>query len=476
MRISFLVPIFVPISEKGLIMTKNDFNYNVLFFPDKENTTATAENVFIETDKKGKVKYYNYDAKLRVRIRWSAGVLNFNLGERIELAKWSTATQNCNIGTSHGKKKRTAKEINTKIATVSNYIDSIFNEFEQQNIVPTVEQYRSRYNKAEQNIKEKTFFDYYDMFVSEQSTQNSWKYATLQKFATIKNHLSDFGQKTKKLNFDTFNKEGLNSFVSYLRDIKDMRNTTIQKNIAFLKWFLKWAKDNGHHTNEAFTTFAPKMPKAEKKVIFLDWTELMTVYNFDLSKATTTDKNGNKTALLPDNIKALERVRDVFCFCCFTSLRYSDVENLKRTDIKNGEISITTIKTDDTLTIELNDYSSAILAKYQSEVYPENRALPVISNQKMNDHLKQLGEVCGLNTPITITYYKGAKRFDEVYLKHDLLSTHCGRRTFICNALMLGIAPITVMKWTGHSDYKSMQPYIDVADAEKKKAMSLFNR
>lgn len=94
----------------------------------------------------------------------------------------------------------------------------------------------------------------------------------------------------------------------------------------------------------------------------------------------------------------------------------------------------------------------------------------------MNDHLKQMGEVCGLKTPITITYYKGAKRFDEVYPKHELLSTHCGRRTFICNALMLGIAPITVMKWTGHSDYKSMQPYIDVADAEKKKAMSLFNR
>ena len=41
---------------------------------------------------------------------------------------------------------------------------------------------------------------------------------------------------------------------------------------------------------------------------------------------------------------------------------------------------------------------------------------------------------------------------------------------------MMGITPNVVMKWTGHSDYKSMKPYIDIADNEKKKAMSLFNK
>ena len=113
--------------------------------------------------------------------------------------------------------------------------------------------------------------------------------------------------------------------------------------------------------------------------------------------------------------------------------------------------------------------------KYANVTYPQNKALPVISNAKMNDHLKDMGEVCGLNTPIAITYYKGAERFDEVYPKYELIGTHCGRRTFICCALAMGIAPQTVMKWTGHSDYKSMKPYIDIADTEKKKAMSLFN-
>lgn len=251
-----------------------------------------------------------------------------------------------------------------------------------------------------------------------------------------------------------------------------MRNSTILKQIKFLKWFLKWAVGAGYNKNLAFTSFSPNLKISEKKVIFLDWTELMAVYNLDFSIA----KDNDGTILEPETVKALDRVRDVFCFCCFTSLRYSDVANLKRTDIKANEIVITTIKTSDTLTIELNDYSREILARYESEVYPNNKALPVISNQKMNDRLKEVAELCGLDTPITITYYKGNKRIDEVYPKYALIGTHCGRRTFICNALSLGIAPQTVMKWTGHSDYKSMKPYIDIADAEKKKAMSLFNR
>ncbi len=31
------------------------------------------------------------------------------------------------------------------------------------------------------------------------------------------------------------------------------------------------------------------------------------------------------------------------------------------------------------------------------------------------------------------------------------------------------------MKWTGHSDYKAMKPYIDIADSIKANAMSRFD-
>ena len=41
---------------------------------------------------------------------------------------------------------------------------------------------------------------------------------------------------------------------------------------------------------------------------------------------------------------------------------------------------------------------------------------------------------------------------------------------------MLGISPQIVMKWTGHSDYAAMKPYIEIADNAKKDAMSLFDK
>ena len=99
----------------------------------------------------------------------------------------------------------------------------------------------------------------------------------------------------------------------------------------------------------------------------------------------------------------------------------------------------------------------------------------MITNQKMNDYLKELAEIAEITEPIRETYYKGNERIDEVTPKHTLLSTHAGRRTFICNALALGIPPQVVMKWTGHSDYKAMKPYIDIADQTKINAMEKFN-
>ena len=81
-----------------------------------------------------------------------------------------------------------------------------------------------------------------------------------------------------------------------------------------------------------------------------------------------------------------------------------------------------------------------------------------------------------INEPVRETYYKGNQRIDEVAPKYALLGTHAGRRTFICNALALGISPQVVMKWTGHNDYKAMKPYINIADDIKVSAMDKFNQ
>ena len=92
----------------------------------------------------------------------------------------------------------------------------------------------------------------------------------------------------------------------------------------------------------------------------------------------------------------------------------------------------------------------------------------------MNQYLKELGELCGFNEPITRMCFRAGARVEETYPKYEMLSTHAGRRTFICLALSSGIPPQVVMKWTGHCDYKSMKPYIDIAGKTKSDAMNTF--
>jgi integrase len=297
----------------------------------------------------------------------------------------------------------------------------------------------------------------FDEFVRECGKQNNWTHATYEKFAAVKNHLTNFNP---AITFEYFDEFGLNEYVYFLRDVKNLRNSTIGKLLGFLKWFLRWSMRKGYNNNMAFESYKPKLKNTQKKVIFLTWDELNRLRNYQILESK----------------KYLERVRDVFLFCCFTGLRHSDVYNLKRSDIKENHIEVTTIKTADNLIIELNNHSKIILDKYKDVAFEHDKALPVISNQKMNDYIKELGELAEINEPVRETYYKGNQRIDEVTPKYALLGTHCGRRTFICNALSLGIPPQVVMKWTGHSDYKAMKPYIDIADDIKANAMDKFNQ
>ena len=95
----------------------------------------------------------------------------------------------------------------------------------------------------------------------------------------------------------------------------------------------------------------------------------------------------------------------------------------------------------------------------------------------MNDYLKELGELAEINEPVSETYYKGSSR----YRHHYHPNTHCwvpmpGEGLSSVTALALGIPAQVVMKWTGHSDYKAMKPYIDIADDVKASAMNKFNQ
>ena len=401
---------------------------------------------------------------IRMRVNFASKRIEFTTGYRIDAAKWDSDKQRVRNGCTN-KLKQSASEINASLLGYYTEVQEIFKKFEVEEIMPTPEQIKEAFNALHRPIEEvkprkstpNAFYKVFDEFVRDCGRQNDWTDSTYEKFAAVKNHLMNFRD---GLTFDFFDEKGLNDYVTYLRDVKEMRNSTIGKQLSFLKWFLRWAFKKGLHQNNAYDSYKPKLKSTQKKIIFLTWEELNKLREFEIPAAK----------------QALDRVRDVFLFQCFTGLRYSDVFNLRRSDIKGDHIEVTTVKTSDSLIIELNKHSKAILDKYKDVAFEDDKVLPVITNQKMNDYLKELAELAGIDEPVRQTYYRGNERIDEVTPKYALLGTHAGRRTFICNALALGIPPQVVMKWTGHSDYKAMKPYIDIADDIKANAMSKFNQ
>ncbi|MDO5665124.1 MAG: phage integrase SAM-like domain-containing protein, partial [Bacteroidia bacterium] len=373
---------------------------------------------------------------IRMRVIFSGKRIEFTTGYRIDVAKWD-GTKERVINGSTNKLDQTASEINADLLRYYSEMQSVFKEFEVQNITPTQEQVKDAFNARinpviDDEVKSEDtpnidFKNAFNEFVKECGKQNNWTNSTYEKFSAVKKHLKSF--KTE-LTFEYFDEKGLNNYVEFLRKTKNMRNSTIGKQLGFLKWFLRWSFKKGYNKNSAYDSFKPKLKNSPKKVIFLTWDELTQLREYQI----------------PEQKQYLERVRDVFLFCCFTGLRYSDVFNLRRSDIKDNHIEVTTVKTADSLIIELNNHSKSILNKYKDFAFQDQKALPVISNQRMNDYLKELAELAGIDEPVRETYYKGNERVDEVLPKYALLGTHAGRRTFICNALSLGIPANVVMK------------------------------
>ena len=245
---------------------------------------------------------------IRMRVIFASQRIEFTTGYRIDATKWDTDKQRVKNGCTN-KLKQSASEINADLLRQYTEIQNIFKEFEVQNVLPTPAQIKDSFNArmkdapvTEQETAEGpkiSFWEAFEEFIRECGKQNDWTDATYEKFAAVKNHLKEFRD---ELSFDTFTENGLNDYVDFLRNKKDMRNSTIGKQIAFLKWFLRWSFKKGHNQNMAYDSFKPKLKNTPKKVIFLTWEEL----------------NRLKDYKIPQTKQYLERVRDVFLFCCFS--------------------------------------------------------------------------------------------------------------------------------------------------------------
>ena len=416
------------------------------------------------------------EARLRCRVKWDGcrQSVAVSVGHRVNVARWDMDRQRCVPRSFHGRSRVPAAVINEDLDRIGEAADAAFVKIKQEGRTPDPAEIREALVKAvrpdrakdpETGNWKKNVFHAFTHFMAERGERNRWTDATYKKMMNVRRHLQEW---RPSLKWSDFNEDGLFSYVAHLRtstrmdnrsDRSGLRDSTVEKHVSFLKWFLSWADQKGLLKCRDYINFRPKLQTAEKPVIFHEWDELLHMYSLDLSE---------RPELAP--------IRDIFCFCAFTSLRYSDVRALRWSDVYADSLHVTTQKTTDALVIELNDYSQELLGRYVDEGLPEDRVFPVPTNQTMNEKLKELGELCGFSQLIRVTEFRNGRRYDALLPKWSLLGTHAARRTFICNALMMGIAPNVVMRWTGHSDYDSMKPYIAIADTAKAQAMSKFNK
>ena len=290
------------------------------------------------------------------------------------------------------------------------------------------------------------FFTFFKQFI-ENSKVTKAK-TTITGYKNTQRHLKEYEKYSGSvLTWESFDMNFYDNFRYHMLSVKNAGTNTFGKQIKTLKTVLNEAIERGQQMNQAFRSKKFKVVSEEVENIYLNEEEINKIMNIDLS-------------LNP----RLEKVRDLFIVGCYTGLRFSDFTEIKAENIKENYIQIRTKKTNQNVVIPFHPCVKIIMAKYKDK-YP-NSLPPAISNQKMNNYLKDIGKLAGLNEKIIVTKTKGSNRIETTFNKYELLTTHCARRSFATNLFKQGFSGINIMKITGHKTEKAFMRYIKVNEQE----------
>jgi integrase len=251
-------------------------------------------------------------------------------------------------------------------------------------------------------------------------------------------------QSSRSMSFDSIDLTFYDDFIQYLLG-KNYGTNTIGTLIKNLKVFMNEAVDRGLTTNLQFKNRRFKTLEEPTENIYLNVAEIKKIYELDLTQ----------------NLR-LDKVRDIFIVACYTGLRFSDLVQLRSENlIDNGtKIKIKTEKTGEIVIIPLQSFIKQILIKYEGKL-PD-----VISNQKMNQYLKELGKLSDLIEEILITSTRGGIKNIDSFKKWELVTVHTARRSFATNAYLSAVPTISIMKITGHRTEKSFMKYIKISQED----------
>jgi len=272
--------------------------------------------------------------------------------------------------------------------------------------------------------------------------------ATLTRYETTLMHVKNFIQtkyRLEDMQLQSINHEFITNFEHYLKTVRNCGHNTTVKYIRNLRKIIRMALSNDWIKLDPFRNISYHLKEVNRD--YLTDSELKLLINKEFS------------------IERLSRIKDIFLFCCFTGLAFSDVKNLTKENITIGInnqkwLRTKRRKTGNPSEIPLLQVPITIIKKYENDpiCIMSQKLLPVGSNQRMNSYLKEIADLCNINKN---------------------LSTHTARHTFATTVTLThGVSMEAVSKMLGHSNLSTTKQYARILDTliidEMKKIQMLY--
>jgi len=292
-----------------------------------------------------------------------------------------------------------------------------------------------------------TLHEFFTQYIDECDTRMNGRrggqtvtYKTKREYARTYDYLRQFEKSVgRTLDFADIDKATLQSFVAYLQSLNLATNTIAHK-VVSLKALMHEALERELTENTRWQGF--RHVTEETEAVALDEAELEKIRACDLSANPH-----------------LAEIRDLFLMECWTGLRFSDIIRLRPEHIQGDMIVIQQQKTNNYVTIPIHPVFREIWNRYDG--------IPLtISNQKFNDHIKEVCQKAGINDSVLKSITKGGKKITTKYEKWQLVSSHTGRRSFATNLYKSGFPSISIMHITGHKTEAAFLKYIKVTPEE----------
>jgi site-specific recombinase XerD len=330
-------------------------------------------------------------------------------------------------------------ELNKTLATFRTKVLNIFNSYLDRDIPISIEAIKSQLDGDKDGVKTLLqAFSYHSVLLAKRP-KNEVSKATITKYRTLQTKVERYISREYGRN-DIFLKELDHQFVVgleiYLKSVEEITHNPAIKYIQFLKKITNMAVSHSWISRNPFQNFKCSLKEVERGYLTMD--EVNRLRNKEI---------GNKR---------LAAIRDIFLFSCFTGLAYADVKNLTKQCIITGAdgnlwICSQRVKTTTRISVPILPAAGEILERHHNK--QSKQLLPILSNQKMNAYLKEIGDICLISKKLTF---------------------HLARHTFATTITLSNGVPIeTVSKMLGHTNLKTTQIYAKVVDTKISEDMAI---